>query len=483
MSTTQGVSAPERAPSVPSVWVVRAGRQGETVDHNLALGVVTIEWDDWVAPDLSRFESRDAYGDYIEEQFRDLTPGQRRSARDQIWRFYHKIQIGDLVVLPLKNYGAADDWIAVGRVRGAPARDTSRPVRAQHHRAAEWLSLAVSKVVVESDLRASIDSNATVFGVRAPEAARRLLHLAQHGDDPGPDAASDEPASRGAARQDALSTAASKAMFVMTWNPLKWIISPEEYESRVMESTHGRTVEDRWSTGGRRSGIAVGDDVVLLRHGADGGIVASGHATSGIDLAEDGLHRVGVAWDVWVQLEDRLPVEVLREVASRFRTQFRASGERLKPDQAANVRQKWADWIGQPLALSGDEAGVLFDAGHDLPEGAKTRVEVNRYERSRRAREECLLHHGYACRVCGLRFEERYGEIGQGFIHVHHTTPLAEVAGTPEYRLNPVSDLVPVCPNCHAMLHRISDSTLTVEELRDRMRRAPEGASSEYPQR
>ena len=150
MSTSQGGTAPESASSVPGVWVVRAGRQGEAVGHNLASGDVTIEWDDWVAPDLSRFESQDAYGDYIEEHFRDLTLGKRQSARHQIWRFYHEIQLGDLVVLPLKHYGSADEWIAIGRVRGEAARDTSRPALPQHHRAVEWLSRAVSKVVVRA---------------------------------------------------------------------------------------------------------------------------------------------------------------------------------------------------------------------------------------------------------------------------------------------------------------------------------------------
>ena len=314
MSTSQGGTAPESASSVPGVWVVRAGRQGEAVGHNLASGDVTIEWDDWVAPDLSRFESQDAYGDYIEEHFRDLTLGKRQSARHQIWRFYHEIQLGDLVVLPLKHYGSADEWIAIGRVRGEAARDTSRPALPQHHRAVEWLSRAVSKVVVERDLRASIDSNGTVFGVRVREAARRILHLAQHGEDPGPGATGNESSSGGALRRGAPSAPASKAMFVMTWNPRKWIIELEEYESRVSTTARRRTVEERWSTGGRRSGIAAGDEVVLFRHGADSGIVASGHATSEIGLAGDGLHRVGVAWESWVQLEDRLPVEVLRDV-------------------------------------------------------------------------------------------------------------------------------------------------------------------------
>jgi 5-methylcytosine-specific restriction protein A len=65
-----------------------------------------------------------------------------------------------------------------------------------------------------------------------------------------------------------------------------------------------------------------------------------------------------------------------------------------------------------------------------------------------------------------MSFEECYGEIGKGFIHVHHKKPLAACRGS--YQLDPEKDLVPVCPNCHAMLHT-SDPPLSVEELKSIM--------------
>ena len=279
--------------------------------------------------------------------------------------------------------------------------------------------------------------------------------------------------------RDVQPAASSNALFVMTWNPPNWDISPEEYESRVLATARGDTVREPWSTGSRKSGIAVGDEVVLFRQGDYRGIIASGHATSAISLA-GGHNQVGVAWGTWVHLADRLPIEILSEFAPRFKTPVRASGEKLSSEQAASVRQHWADWLDQPTELSGDEAGVLVAGNSVIPEGARARVEVNRYERSRRAREACLARHGFACRVCGLRFEERYGEIGRGFIHVHHITPLSQVADDPGYKLNPIEDLVPVCPNCHAMLHSSGSKTLTVQELRNRIRQAPEALSSEH---
>ena len=85
-------------------------------------------------------------------------------------------------------------------------------------------------------------------------------------------------------------------------------------------------------------------------------------------------------------------------------------------------------------------------------EGAKREIIVNSYERNHQAREKCIAVHGCKCAVCDMDFEKVYGEMGRGFIHVHHIVPLSSIGK--EYELDPLKDLVPVCPNCHAMLHR-----------------------------
>lgn len=87
------------------------------------------------------------------------------------------------------------------------------------------------------------------------------------------------------------------------------------------------------------------------------------------------------------------------------------------------------------------------------PEGATKSATINAYERNATARQACINHHGFGCAVCGIIFEEFYGEIGRGFIHVHHLIPISQVGGD-EYLTDPIRDLRPVCPNCHAMLHR-----------------------------
>ncbi len=95
-------------------------------------------------------------------------------------------------------------------------------------------------------------------------------------------------------------------------------------------------------------------------------------------------------------------------------------------------------------------------------EGAKRQVAVNAYERSAAARQACINHYGYLCAACGFDFEAKYGERGKHFIHVHHVVPLASIGES--YMVDPVADLRPICPNCHAIIHR-TDPPCSLEAL------------------
>lgn len=97
-------------------------------------------------------------------------------------------------------------------------------------------------------------------------------------------------------------------------------------------------------------------------------------------------------------------------------------------------------------------------------EGSKKTIMVNRYERNTQARQECIDYYGAECAVCEFDFEEKYGEIGDGYIHVHHVVPVSRIGES--YTVDPVTDLIPVCPNCHAMIHK-KTPPYTVGELKD----------------
>ncbi len=85
-------------------------------------------------------------------------------------------------------------------------------------------------------------------------------------------------------------------------------------------------------------------------------------------------------------------------------------------------------------------------------EGARITITVNKYERDLNARKECIRLKGTSCTICLVNLEDVYGELAKGFVHIHHIVPLSELGA--EYKVDPEKDLIPVCPNCHAMLHR-----------------------------
>lgn len=97
-------------------------------------------------------------------------------------------------------------------------------------------------------------------------------------------------------------------------------------------------------------------------------------------------------------------------------------------------------------------------------EGRKTVYYTTKYERSAKNREDAIRIHGTKCMICGFDFEKQYGELGKGYIEVYHIRPLSEV--DEEIVVNPETDLICVCSNCHRMLHRFRNYIISVEELR-----------------
>lgn len=132
-------------------------------------------------------------------------------------------------------------------------------------------------------------------------------------------------------------------------------------------------------------------------------------------------------------------------------------------------------WILKPELVAAIEELRLFDYEDiHFPEEIRTekvyhegllkRITVNAYERNPQARKLCIEYYGLNCAVCAFNFKKSYGDIGIGYIHVHHLKPIAEIGGN--YEIDPIKDLRPICPNCHAMIHRLSE-TISIEELKE----------------
>ena len=104
------------------------------------------------------------------------------------------------------------------------------------------------------------------------------------------------------------------------------------------------------------------------------------------------------------------------------------------------------------------------DSNKNYTEGKTKQVLINSFERNPIARKKCIEHFGLNCQVCDFNFESKYGVLGKDFIHVHHKIDLATV--DKEYSVNPITDLIPVCPNCHSMLHKKKPIAYTISELK-----------------
>ena len=103
-------------------------------------------------------------------------------------------------------------------------------------------------------------------------------------------------------------------------------------------------------------------------------------------------------------------------------------------------------------------------------EGSVQRILINRYERDPRAREECIRYYGTKCFLCPFDFVAVYGDVMVGFIHVHHLNLLSSLGA--DYEVDPIQDLRPVCPNCHAVLHhRPGELPYSLEEVSEMLQK------------
>ena len=172
--------------------------------------------------------------------------------------------------------------------------------------------------------------------------------------------------------------------------------------------------------------------------------------------------RSSIEWpSVKSLLRDASTVHVFWRSSNSAPFQYAGRAKPLEVHDRSPVEVVWSfvAVIPDPGYFKGpDEIPV-----REYTEGSVRQVEVNVYERDRAARQTCIRHYGLACIVCGLVFEDRYGDLGADYIHVHHIIPISEIGDS--YKVDPIEDLRPICPNCHAMVHR-RYPPLSIEEVR-----------------
>ncbi|SDP21726.1 5-methylcytosine-specific restriction enzyme A [Arthrobacter sp. ok909] len=183
--------------------------------------------------------------------------------------------------------------------------------------------------------------------------------------------------------------------------------------------------------------------------------------TSGAGDAAPAASRryVRVAFDSLLAAGDQIPFETLTDAVPGIDWEaLHDSGLAIDPSAEPLLRGLWSEFGPQAAA---DPTQIVPGT---VPAAIVSRVEVNRYEHSADAQRVCIADHGTSCAVCGFSFEIAYGELGKDFTPVHHLVPASQLGNN--YELDPVTDLVPLCANCHAMAHHGVRTPRTVAELR-----------------
>ncbi|MEI6085121.1 MAG: HNH endonuclease [Verrucomicrobiota bacterium] len=180
-------------------------------------------------------------------------------------------------------------------------------------------------------------------------------------------------------------------------------------------------------------------------------------------------------------IEAREHIRLVEEAGYRLMT-FPMQHARAHGEDSGSTTAKIADFtpqLSQKKLTSSGHAWYAIDTSVGVslpeelitpelyPEGAQSKVTINAYERNPKARAACIAHHGHICAVCGFDFARVFGALGAGYIHVHHIVPVGKLKR--EYNVDPIKDLIPICPNCHAMIHRPNEA-LSLEELRKRIK-------------
>jgi 5-methylcytosine-specific restriction protein A len=118
----------------------------------------------------------------------------------------------------------------------------------------------------------------------------------------------------------------------------------------------------------------------------------------------------------------------------------------------------------------------IEEANDDLlfKEGKQSSHNISYAMRNNDARKKCLEYYfpnneHYKCQICTFDFEDFYGELGKKYIIVHHKKSITLVAREiGEHEINPRIDLIPVCPNCHSMIHK-RNPPYDIEEIKEKI--------------
>lgn len=262
---------------------------------------------------------------------------------------------------------------------------------------------------------------------------------------------------------------------LFAWNPAKNDWSEDEVAKLAPCVRRRESVIVNWNCV-TRDGVDVRDRAYIIKlGGGNRGIFASGYLENCPYLSNrrnssgKRIRCVDIKLDVLLDPREDpvLPMITLENDPdlAGMRWSIQSSGIPI-PGSVLPALKSWWKAYRRPArrATLAEEVKAPFR----LTEGAQRIIAVNAYERDPTARALCVEHHGTTCAACGLDLRTVYGRTAEGLIHVHHLKPLSDIGHA--YRVDPVNDLIPVCPNCHAVIHR-HDPPYTIRQIRSMIAR------------
>jgi len=264
--------------------------------------------------------------------------------------------------------------------------------------------------------------------------------------------------------------------YLFAWNPKKWNWTTLEESIDQIEKT-GRANE-KWSVISHKK-IKAGDRAFLMRLGQEPkGIMGAGFVTSDPFLSPHWngsgklVNRVMIDFEMILNPKEEplLKLDLLKQGnLGKVNWTPQSSGVEINPEVTDELEALWFDFlITQNIRLNPFKENESSEQ-NVYTEGTPNQVRITKYERNPHARKACIEHYGLSCSVCEFNFEQEYGELGKDFIHVHHLKQVADIGK--EYKIEPINDLRPVCPNCHAMIHKRKEP-FTIEEIKEKRNKA-----------
>lgn len=260
--------------------------------------------------------------------------------------------------------------------------------------------------------------------------------------------------------------------YLFIWNPKNFYW--ESLEQDIKDVNLREKSSQRWSCGNTKS-IKPGDRIFLFKLGTQPkGIIGSGYATTEPFIEEhwNDNKKSALYIDIDFEIllnpnkEKILSLEILQSSNNLSKQNWtpQSSGISIRNEIVDELETLWFNFLTSENKNNNPFIPSENEIQRTYTEGSPNQIIVTKYERNPHARKVCILHYGLSCIVCGFNFEKTYGQIGKDYIHVHHLNQISNIGE--KHEINPLEDLVPVCPNCHSIIHK-RKIPITIEEMKE----------------